>query len=95
MKSSLLEANSDRWRGVLARERVGENHAVIWRRWTSSSFTCREQILREAPTSKSVMSTREVRVHDKKRRLKSRRRCFSATSDADITGSGAEEVALN
>lgn len=45
-----MEAKSDRWPGVLARDCNGENHAVIWLPWTAKSITCREQILRSCRT---------------------------------------------
>lgn len=37
-----MEAKSDRWPGVLARDCKGENRAVIWPLWTAHRMTCRE-----------------------------------------------------
>lgn len=41
-RRSQLEAKSDRWPGVLARDRKGGNRAVIWPLWTANRTTCRE-----------------------------------------------------
>jgi len=68
-----LEAKSDRWPGVLARDRDGGNHAVIWPRWPADSITCGERIPRSCRAGR--LPRRGQNHNEHRSELKRNKRC--------------------